>query len=181
MLSFLGLGWSSFCWSTPISSFLGEGGRVWMQEIYYLTPGFLNGSAVKNLPAMQATQERWVLSLGWEGPLQEKMAIHSSILACKIPWTEECGRLQSIGPQRVGHDRINSQTHRVRKAPLLPPGANLLVCMKWGRDPTVPPTHTHTHTHTHTLPSVCLCLWKYFGQKIFNQRSEKMWKQRKTV
>ena len=64
-----------------------------MQEIYYLTPGFLNGSAVKNLPAMQATQERWVLSLGWEGPLQEKMAIHSSILACKIPWTEECGRL----------------------------------------------------------------------------------------
>ena len=64
-----------------------------MQEIYYLTPGFLNGSTVKNLPAMQETQESRVLSLAWEGPLEEEMATYSSILAWKIPWTEECGGL----------------------------------------------------------------------------------------
>ena len=46
----------------------------------------------------------WVRSLGWEDPLEEEMADHSSILAWKIPWTEEPGRLQSIESQRVGHD-----------------------------------------------------------------------------
>ena len=45
-----------------------------------------------------------VRSLGWEDPLEEGMAIHSSILAWRIPWTEETGGLQSIGSQRVGHD-----------------------------------------------------------------------------
>ena len=46
----------------------------------------------------------WVGSLGWEDPLEEEMATHSSILAWEIPWTEEPGGLQSIGSQRVGHD-----------------------------------------------------------------------------
>ena len=55
---------------------------------------------VKNLPAMQET---WVPSLSWEDPLEKEMAAHSSILAWKIPWTKEPGRLQS-GSQRVGHD-----------------------------------------------------------------------------
>ena len=64
-----------------------------MQKIYYLTPGFLNCSTVKNLPAMQETQESQVLSLAWEGPLEEEMATYSSILAWKIPWTEEHGGL----------------------------------------------------------------------------------------
>ena len=54
---------------------------------------------VKNLPALQET---WVRSLGWEDPLEEGMATHSSTLAWRIPWTEEPGRLQSIGLQRVG-------------------------------------------------------------------------------
>ena len=45
-------------------------------------------------------------SLGWEDPLEEEMATHSSIFACKIPWTEEPGRPQSIGSQRVGHDLV---------------------------------------------------------------------------
>ena len=45
-----------------------------------------------------------VRSLGWEGPLEKQMAIHSSTLAWKIPWMEERGRLQSMGSQRVGHD-----------------------------------------------------------------------------
>ena len=56
---------------------------------------------VKNLPAMQET---WVRSLGWKDPLEKGMASHSSILAWEIPWTEEPGRLQSLGSQRVGHD-----------------------------------------------------------------------------
>ena len=56
---------------------------------------------VKNLPAMQET---WVRSLGWEDPLEEEMATHSSILAWEIPRTEEPGGLQSTGLQRFGHD-----------------------------------------------------------------------------
>ena len=58
----------------------------------------------KHVPAMQETQETWVRSLGWEDPLEEGMATHSSILAWRIPWTEEPGGLQSMGLQRVGHD-----------------------------------------------------------------------------
>ena len=56
---------------------------------------------VKNLLAMQET---WVQSLGQEDPLEEKMAIHSSILAWRIPWTEEPGGLQSMGSQKARHD-----------------------------------------------------------------------------
>ena len=56
---------------------------------------------VKNLPVIQET---WVQSLCWEVPLKEGMAPHSSILAWRIPWTEEPGRLQSMGLQRAGHD-----------------------------------------------------------------------------
>ena len=56
---------------------------------------------VKNLPAMQ---EIWVQSLGLEEPLEKERATHSNILAWKIPWTEEPGRLQSVGLQRVGHN-----------------------------------------------------------------------------
>ena len=56
---------------------------------------------VKNLPAMQET---WVRPQGWEDALEKEMVIHSSILAWRIPQTEEPGRLQSMGSQRVGHD-----------------------------------------------------------------------------
>ena len=59
---------------------------------------------VKNLPAMQETQEMWVPSLGWEDPLEEEMATHSSILVWEIPWTEEPGGLQSMRLKRLGHD-----------------------------------------------------------------------------
>ena len=58
---------------------------------------------VKRLPAMRET---WVQSLGWEDPLEKEMATHSSILAWRIPWTEEPGRLQSTGSQRVGLDLV---------------------------------------------------------------------------
>ena len=56
---------------------------------------------VKHLSTLQETQVR---SLGWEDPLEKEMAIHSSTTAWKIPWTEEPGRLQSMGSQRVGHN-----------------------------------------------------------------------------
>ena len=56
---------------------------------------------VKNPPE---TWETWVQSLGWDDPLEKGMATHFSILAWRIPWTEEPGRLQSVGSQRVGHN-----------------------------------------------------------------------------
>ena len=59
---------------------------------------------VKNLPISEGDARMWVPSLGREDPLEEEMATHSSILAWKAPWTEEPGRLQSMGSQRVGQD-----------------------------------------------------------------------------
>ena len=58
---------------------------------------------VKNPPAMQET---WVRSMSWEDPLEKGMATHFSILAWSIPWTEEPGRLQSMGLQKAGHDWV---------------------------------------------------------------------------
>ena len=60
----------------------------------------LVAQTVKRLSTMWET---WVQSLGWEDPLEKEMAIHSSTIAWKISWTEEPGRLQSMGSQRVGH------------------------------------------------------------------------------
>ena len=59
------------------------------------------GERLKRLPAMWET---WVQSLGWEDPLEKEVATHCSVLAWRIPWTEEPGGLQSMGSQRVGHD-----------------------------------------------------------------------------
>ena len=61
---------------------------------------------------MQETQEIQVRSLGQEDPLEEEMAIYSSIPAWNIPWTEEPGRLQSTGLQKVGQDRATNYAHR---------------------------------------------------------------------
>ena len=69
---------------------------------------------VKCLPTMQETQVR---SLGQENPLEKEMATHSSIHAWKIPWTEEPGRLQSTGSQRVGHDWATSLRFTSRHVP----------------------------------------------------------------
>ena len=69
-----------------------------------------NGLALMTFPAAQRVKrlptkwETWVQSLGWEDILEKEMATNSSILAWKIPWMEEPGRLQSTGLQRVGHD-----------------------------------------------------------------------------
>ena len=64
-------------------------------------PVSLVAQRLKRLPPMRETQVR---SLGWEDPLEKEMATHSNILAWRIPWTEELGRLQSMGSQRVGQD-----------------------------------------------------------------------------
>ena len=66
--------------------------------------GFPSGLLVKNPPAMQEPQEMWDQSLGWEDPLEEGMATHSSIHFRRIPWTEDTGGLQSMGLHRVGHE-----------------------------------------------------------------------------
>ena len=68
-----------------------------LQLKYSGLPWWLSG---KNLPAMQETRVR---SLDWEDPLEKEMATHSSVLAWRIPWTEEPGGLQSTELQRVGH------------------------------------------------------------------------------
>ena len=66
----------------------------------YIKLGFPGGSVVKDLLAMQKMQEIWVQFLGLEYPLEKEMATHSSTLAWEIPWTEESGRLQSMGSQK---------------------------------------------------------------------------------
>ena len=66
--------------------------------------GGASGSVVKKLPADAGVRETQVRSLGWEDPLEEEMATHSSVLAWRILWTGEPGRLQSMGSKIVGHD-----------------------------------------------------------------------------
>ena len=127
--------------------------------------------AVECLPAMWETQVR---SLGWEDHLEKATASHSSTLAWKIPWTEEPGRLQSMGSQRVRHDwatslsfyiiklvtvslvRGNKRGTRVVFFPLKP-----FIFFEFCTMYTYNPSKTHlpnsytctcTHTHTHTLP-----------------------------
>ena len=69
---------------------------VYKYSVTVFIKGFQGGSVVKNPPAMQETQVR---SLGQKDPLEKEMATHSNTLAWRIPWTEELGRLQSMGSQ----------------------------------------------------------------------------------
>ena len=104
------------------------------EPLTFAERGFPRGPVVRNLPA---TQETWVRSLDWEDPLEEGMATHSSILARRIPWTEEPGGLQSMGSHTVGHDRRveeNKKLHPVRRQ------IHVNSC-------------AHTCVHTHTLYS----------------------------
>ena len=79
--------------------------RPWITSKVILPLGFHGGSLVKNLPARQVTR---VQSVGWEDPVKV-MATHSSIRAWRIPWTEEPGRLQFMGSQRIRHDSATKQ------------------------------------------------------------------------
>ena len=69
----------------------------------------LVAQTVKRLSTMRETRVR---ALGWEDPLKKEMAIHSSTIAWKIPWTEEPGRLKSMGSQRVRHNWATSLSHK---------------------------------------------------------------------
>ena len=80
---------------------------------------------VKNLPAMQET---WVWSLGQEDPLEKEMATYSSILVWRIPWTEEPGRLLSMGSQRVGRDRATNPFTLDVKCPI----SCIFLLFSWG-------------------------------------------------
>ena len=72
-----------------------------LKDSYWSVEDFPVAQTVKNLPAMQET---WVQSLARKAPLEKGMAVHSRILARRIPWTEEPGGVQSMGSQRVRHD-----------------------------------------------------------------------------
>ena len=75
--------------------------RMWRKENPPAMWTSLVAQTVKHLPTMTET---WIQSLRQEDLLEKEMATHSSILVWKIPWTEDPGRLQSMGSQRVGHD-----------------------------------------------------------------------------
>ena len=108
-----------------------------IQDSSQIPMGLPGGSMVKNLPAMQELQETWVPSLGWEDPLEEGMATHSSILAWRILWREEPGRLQSIGSQS---DMTQATQHAGMQA-------QIPLCIN---------THTNIHTHTHIITTHCI-------------------------
>ena len=78
---------------------------------------------IKNLPAMQKT---WVQSLSWEDPLEEGMATHSSILAWKIPWTEEPGSLQSVESQSDTTEQLRTAEYFIKNS------FSLLLLEAWG-------------------------------------------------
>ena len=89
--------------------------QMWNLWVLWVPGTSLVAQMVKNLPTIEKTR---VWSLGREDPLEKGMAIHSSILAWRIPWTEEPGRLQSMGLQRVAHDWV-SNTHGYLKLDML--------------------------------------------------------------
>ena len=108
---------------------------------------------LKCLPTMQET---WVRSLGWEDPLEKEMAIHSSILAWRIPWTEEPGGLQSTGSQRVGHYWATSLHFNI----LICPGIlmeNLMTSQKLTKG---------LNELANMLITFMVCIWKIMGLNL---------------
>ena len=77
-------------------------GKIYLYQMNVMV--IIASSVAQTVNCLSAMQETWVRSLGQEDPLEKEMAAHSSILAWKIPWTAEPGRLPSMGSQRVGHD-----------------------------------------------------------------------------
>ena len=75
----------------------------WLMYPIAFNPGFPAGISGKDLSSQCRRHETWVQSLDWQDPLEEEVATHPNILAWRIPWTEEPGRLQSIGSQRARH------------------------------------------------------------------------------
>ena len=104
---------------------------------YHSVLASLIAQMVKNLPAVQETRVR---SLGQEDPLEKEMATHSSILAWKVPWTEEPGGLQSMGSQIAGHDwATNTCTYTLvvfllKQSDFNPRLSNLFPVFRWNND-----------------------------------------------
>ena len=130
---------------------------VYISQVRYKIQTSPVAQMVKCLPAMWET---WVRFLGREYSLEKEMAIHSSILAWKIPWTEEPGRLQSTGSQRVGHDWTTSLIF-IPRASLVAQLVKYLPAMQeihiWSLDIQVPslgqedPLEEEMATHSRTL------------------------------
>ena len=109
--------------------------------------GTLVAQTVKHLPTMQETR---VQSLGREDPLEKEMATHSSISAWKIPWTEEPGRLQSMGSQRLRHDFSTTEINSLFFS------TTEINSLSTRNVPDTERNHTFTHTctHIHTHPTL---------------------------
>ena len=134
-----------------------------------LTPPAINGASlvaqiVKNLPAMWETQ---VWSLGWEDSLEKGMAIHLSILAWKIQWTEEPGGLQSMGSQRVGHYRTTftyslarSLTHSLTLLPSTSPPEWCIHYNQWTYISSSPSSRVHSLHWGSLMVLYILWVWK---------------------
>ena len=103
---------ASFFLSTPSLDPVCQPFHHWFNKKYIFKLSFWLRQTAKNLPVMQET---WVLPLGQEGPLEKVMATHCSILAWKISWTEDPGRLQSMVSQRVGHNWMTNSLFHILK------------------------------------------------------------------
>jgi len=129
-------------------------GRLW-RALWRKTSRAFQVVVVKNnLPASTGHTWAWVWSLGWEDPLEEEMATHSSIFAWEIPWTEEPGGLQSIGSQRVGHDWSDlACTHKdfLIFCGLLGKSVESLLSGWWGPS-SLPPRRPQSNPTTLSLP-----------------------------
>ena len=119
--------------------------------------GLPSGSAVKNPPAMQGTQEMQVQSRGEEDPMEKEMTIHSSILAWRIPQTEESGRLQ--GSQRVGHN-WRDWSCLVFNNFWFPFHDIILEVPDWAMNRNIPSFYLH-NTHFRFHHSVMFCFQSY--------------------
>ena len=142
--------------------------------------GFLSGSVIKNRPAMQ---EAWVLSLGQEDPLEEGIAIDSSILAWRIPWTEEPGRLEPIGWQRAGHDWSDWAEHTATNVDrnLLWPSPLLNLSPNWRTAPFQNKRFIYEQDRKPYLVNLRFCpISSYCFYKVLNVIHKQNWKLDKT-
>ena len=142
--------------------------------------GFLSGSVIKNRPAMQ---EAWVLSLGQEDPLEEGIAIDSSILAWRIPWTEEPGRLEPIGWQRAGHDWSDWAEHTATNVDrnLLWPSPLLNLSPNWRTAPFQNKRFIYEQDRKPYLVNLRFCpISSYCFYKVLNVIHKQNWKTKHT-
>ena len=118
---------------------------------------------VKNLLAMQETK---IQSLGQEDPLEKEIATHPSILAWRIPWTEEPGGLHSMGSQRVGHDWSDSRMSRLEKTKHHTIYRQAIWSTEWAKPYS--PVQIRWNINLWKLNSWKYCLMNVFNYSVFN-------------